>query len=1442
MKRELSGGITSKKRFAGKSDFSAKQVSTTLLLLLLCVFMPSSVKGAGNWNGMTVTFDFTQNTNYSLSSSSFKSINRQAIYMMTDSYYNGFIGLQNATWQNNGGLYQANGTRYISLQNINSGDKLKIVWERSQGENNMKFVDDGNVINSNEEYDIQGNQGYVDIEWGRYIRVKQIIITYSSARTIWSGTQSGTKTINGETLPLFRYRLSSRSFEEPVPTVIPGGKTISYYTIDNLGLINSNGQSVGGQTVAIMDQNKWNNDHVFDMLFINQGYCKVTVHFSDNSTEAYFVEAWDNDAYYVIENDGTKYRLAKNPDITQDSEQGGVIKNRTVTGVGGMEMQFGNVDKNTTVVYLNGGHMVSFTNADNGWWDRYPYVVDWPTDGTYYIFKATARGKLKFGGIKSQTGGRVYLVNSVTFAQTDVFAENTSGYLESGEIDMNPGQIYYMHGEADQSANKWAVFQLEWFSFETGIKLSESFGVSALTGYEIGSNSITSKATIVDTYGGTLEVEEVEYKGTVTGATVTLDGSGHIVFSNIQFSTSEKDKMGGAIKVKIGEGSSYKEFVMTIPYGKHVWDFRNTSTYMDSNIGTGGTDGVTYTSEELVADMKANTDDWSRVYKVHRRENGVWTELKTAILAARGTVAGNNAFYMSNTAGLIVMASAESFGAHEDVNSTEGYNNLTLDQQYYLDESTVAGADQMWIHNVGAKILFPGVKPGQYIKVYCRRHAPNKGTIYTAENLWDLKDTPITSNFDVTGIQADNRKLVGVLIFKVPTDYVPTDDISKIPALVLKDDGWTRFAQVEITDVYSTDQVTNKDSWIVDDEDALTGGSVIYPVNSNANVVYKESAEIQVNDYVKTLTQAAWHPEITILNPDNITYTTENVQDEGSNMNHLKINITDGQGNLCIIQDMVTGGYTLDRIETWIPVSKYHTQTYPYTWDFTAHNMTDPWTTGKKAADSDTTNPYLRLNGTFDGETNTYGMWKNGKMVTFAGEDYNVNLYDQYDASEETHKKAQVIRPLFADGGELTYGNVTLKETEGLLIGIPRVGLDKEAVVSDIEENGKYAAYNGTIEFPSTGGLKITAPAAIDDLDRNNIKTSISIPEVDENMYIFVKASAKPTVANAEEVTDKYDVADGVYLFKKNTSKDTKAILQFSSALIEKIAVTDIEKSINDLGYATESRAHAIDHTYTGEFTKNDVNAYAITTYTAEGDVYDYKGYPEVRKSENEVTVVPANTGIVLYKSGNSAKFTAPLFYPARNVVPSADDVATLANNWMAPNVESKRHYSEVIQKSAAMGGTDETWCTKFIMTRKYYTYNKTSESFSGQKTSDVEAFYRMIIDQNEATAAKNNTIGANKAYLLIPSDKLPKALWNGGSGAGKPGEAKNVIFIDLEGVENADVDSNGETTAIDNAIVDDAANSMEQKVYFSIDGTRIEGKPTNKGVYICNGKKVYVK
>lgn len=1525
MKRELSGGITSRKRFAGKLDFSAKQVSTTLLLLLLCLLMPQGAK-AGDWseNGTKVTFNFAAYPNKTsfTNGSPVTSSSGQSLIIINDQAYNqlnDYFAIQGTTeatntakwWIYNGGLCNGiAGTRTLSILKVFAGDYVTISYKNgSYTSNGVTYSSNiqfraagqadgqaaGTVVASGSQYTVSAD-GTLDLNVGRNAVVTKIEIKYNNPHVIWGGAQAGTK----DGMPYYRYRLStpSRDFEEPTPTIIPSGATVTSYSVENYGT------QPEGKQVAVMDGS--------NVMFKNEGWAKVTATFSNGQTFSYLVQCWDNEAYFVIEENGTKYRLAKNPDIP-DEEQGGVLKNRVVTAIPGVVAYFGvprtdpdgamNIDghykPNTMIVQRNtsygDAHMVSFANDNWGWWDRYPHRNDKePTQGTFYVFRSNVKGTLKFGGIKDLRSGNHGKVIWVAFTdegvyQTrgDVFGENESGYKEfTTGIEMNPGDVYYVHGDAYDGG--WSPFLLEWYSFEaeggTGsLSLSNAFGVSDKTGSEIGQGgTITStevQASIPQ--GGSISI--IGYKGNISSANVSIDNAGHIVFSDIQFSKTGQNAngyeyMGGAMKVRLrhnGESDDYYfDYVFTIPYGKHIWDFRNT---VGSNPGADGTNGDHYSDVELANDMKNNTTDLSRVYKVHQRLNGEWTQLVDPLLTARGSVAGNNAFYLSNTNGLMVVAGAESFGTQEVGNTNgevydhlHGLKDIDDNIEYYYDYKTTIKADQMWLHNDGAKILFPGVKANQYIKVWCHRHSDGKGETFTAENLMDLSGKTINSNFQITGSGDDKnpRRKRGVIIFRVPADYVPTQNVSEIPALVLKDDGWARFISIEITDKYSTDQRSYITELKEDDVVQSQGVGAGLTYNSKGHVVYKNTASVKFDGYNNAYVQNAWSPQFTVEKPaaSTVQFTTSFEQGSSSNNNYwrnLVINITGGSGNLHVIQEMVTGAdkYVLDRSEFWLAVSQYHTQSYPYTWDFTAHNMSDPWAEGgKKAADSDATSPYARMATTSN--VNEYGKWVNGKLINFIGQDYsqaytatrndnaqdvsqtntvnvsNAPLYNY--GSTDDQESARVIRPLFANGGELTYGCTTLKETEGLRIGLPNVGADWLATPEDFEKDGRFDDYVGSLEL-SADGLKVTAPAAHDLTSNNHTTTSFTIPEVGNGKYIFVKATAEPEVENAEKVTDKYDVADHVYLYLQNNEGQKDVVLTFSTATIEKIAVTDIEKSINDLGYATESRAHAIDHTYTGEFTKNDVNAYAITTYT-EGEPYNYKGYPEVRKSENEVTVVPANTGIVLYKSGNSAKFTAPLFYPARNVVPSADDEATLANNWMAPNVESKRHYSEVIQKSAAMGGTDDTWCTKFIMTRKYYTYNKTSGSFSEQKTSNVEAFYRMIIDKNEATAAKNNTIGANKAYLLIPSDKLPKALWNGGTGAGKPGEAKNVIFIDLEGVEDADADSNGETTAIDNAIVDDAANSMEQKVYFSIDGTRIEGKPTNKGVYICNGKKVYVK
>ena len=73
--------------------------------------------------------------------------------------------------------------------------------------------------------------------------------------------------------------------------------------------------------------------------------------------------------------------------------------------------------------------------------------------------------------------------------------------------------------------------------------------------------------------------------------------------------------------------------------------------------------------------------------------------------------------------------------------------------------------------------------------------------------------------------------------------------------------------------------------------------------------------------------------------------------------------------------------------------------------------------------------------------------------------------------------------------------------------------------------------------------------------------------------------------------------------------------------------------------------------------------------------------------------------------------------------------------------------------------------------------------------------------------------IGANKAYLSIPKTN---------------GNPKNIRIYR----------GNGEATGIDESIV----NSEDMNsVWYDLNGRKLQGKPSLKGVYIKNGKKVIV-
>ena len=331
--------------------------------------------------------------------------------------------------------------------------------------------------------------------------------------------------------------------------------------------------------------------------------------------------------------------------------------------------------------------------------------------------------------------------------------------------------------------------------------------------------------------------------------------------------------------------------------------------------------------------------------------------------------------------------------------------------------------------------------------------------------------------------------------------------------------------------------------------------------------------------------------------------------------------------------------------------------------------------------------------------------------------------------------------------------------------------------------------------------------------------------------WIYVSASAAPSaVTNATLVTEGTDGPDansdnGVYKYKVTNTGN--ANLTFAEGThIYKIGVTHLLKEIHPVGgagWATESRNHAIDHGLTGYFTQNDVNAYTVGY-----DSYDLNTATVALTPIYEDGYVEKNTGVVLKLdavdnlSKANAEKMVPLFYPSYTRGASTTLVDFPTNNMMYPNLTAIRHYLE-----------ESDGYTKFILTNVHWTwtYDQQSQTLSseGPKQAEAAGFYRLHI-YNDKT---KDTMADNTAYLRVPTSELPIAVWNLPTSS-NAAPVRNSIGIRTENVISTDITPS--------PIIDYPSSTADVEVWYTLNGIRLDRRPTKPGLYICNGKKVMVR
>lgn len=570
--------------------------------------------------------------------------------------------------------------------------------------------------------------------------------------------------------------------------------------------------------------------------------------------------------------------------------------------------------------------------------------------------------------------------------------------------------------------------------------------------------------------------------------------------------------------------------------------------------------------------------------------------------------------------------------------------------------------------------------------------------------------------------------------------------------------------------------------------------------------------------------------------------------------------------------------YTLNKSEAWIAVGEYSVQDYPYTWDFTKYNMD---------RENKYENGYVTLNqfGAGRSEENKYGSY-DANMAMQASETQTVAEGGNFIGGNPiktggVHNMQPRHKRFFAQTSQLTIGDnadrkYTVLETEGLRFRL-NDGV-KDAGDGDIKfvatEHVNTAPKNGMLDVnPDLHMLEGNAKHrkawsghadSWDDTKLNVTNTTITIPEVDEGMYVFVRSASKPAnVTGAVDYTLGKDnligdvkginyMADAfrtdynstqanvfmmpdqmltnTYVYKVEAGKKrvdangdivadggklvADVAITFDAATdVEAIGVTNEFKMMtNGDGWATDSRASRIDYSETATFTKSNLQPYVITA-APRWDADDANkdcGWIATKKVSviaSQAETGSNNRGLILEDkalSGAEKAFTAerrliPLFVPACNI---PNDV--ISGNKIKDNIDEN---SEMPASNAST--------LRYVFTKAYYgsSYNGATVPTTAQKTIADDYSYYII--------RQPGTLRANSSYLEVNNDKgsLTKM---------------RQMFMYIGDEDVAD-----DETSIESPIIEVAQPATG---IYTLSGMKVEGIPTKKGIYIMNGKKVYVK
>lgn len=254
----------------------------------------------------------------------------------------------------------------------------------------------------------------------------------------------------------------------------------------------------------------------------------------------------------------------------------------------------------------------------------------------------------------------------------------------------------------------------------------------------------------------------------------------------------------------------------------------------------------------------------------------------------------------------------------------------------------------------------------------------------------------------------------------------------------------------------------------------------------------------------------------------------------------------------------------------------------------------------------------------------------------------------------------------------------------------------------------------------------------------------------------------------------------------RDTAKDLTFCVQ--NCKLYRIAVVKDNKTIGSadkdyIKYATYSQSYPVDYNLNKILNGAEVTAYSVSAdYLSNATFVNFTELPGNQSASDE--------GVILKTSGNLGE-SHPIFTTDVN-----SDPKKLTNNALVGTGDKGTEFETAKQKG----------CQNYILTTKYFHLDKNENQSGDVIDGDQQCFYKWV----RGNAKKNF------AYLQLKNPSNANA-------------AKTVIYLDWF----------GDTTGIHGMTAPSQVTSG--KTYYTLDGRKVTS-PTQKGIYIINGKKIIIK